>query len=177
MRKKNDGFDFEIQVYNDICNSIKLGNFFIMSPNMKIFHRKGYYSRDRKKDIITDISIEIYVDNPAENNSIKPSVIIVLECKDYTHSLSVDDVEEFHAKLQQIGADNTKGIIITRCALYQESAINYAKAKGIMIKAWKKDREGIEDIYASYFKTIDYKLSNDIVIKKLELPPVPRRNN
>ena len=136
MQKKNDGSEFELQVYNEISNSVEFGRFFIMSPNMKIFHRKGYYSHDRKKDIITDISIEIYVDDPVKNNKVKPSIIVVIECKDYTHSLSVDDVEEFHAKLQQIGADNTKGIIITREALYQASAINYAKSKGIMIRSF-----------------------------------------
>jgi hypothetical protein len=42
----------------------------------------------------------------------------------------VDDVEEFHSKLQQIGADRTKGAIITR-GTYQESALNYAQSMGI----------------------------------------------
>lgn len=83
---------------------------------------------ERNKKIITDISIEIYIKNSKEYAEIKPSIIIIIECKDYSNSLPVDDAEEFHAKLQQIGADNTKGIIITRRPLYQEAAINYANS-------------------------------------------------
>jgi hypothetical protein len=57
----------------------------------------------------------------------------VIECKDYRGSIPVDDVEEFHAKLQQIGADNTKGMIFTRTGVYQKSAISYARSKGICL--------------------------------------------
>ena len=132
---KNNGEEFEKIVYLGIRILISQGEFFINAPYMKLFRKKGYYSFERKKNIITDISIEIYIKDPIKYTEIKP---IIIECKDYSKALPVDDVEEFHAKLQQIGADNTKGIIITRHALYQEGAINYAKSKGIMIMDWEK---------------------------------------
>lgn len=44
--------------------------------------------------------------------------------------MPVDDIEEFHAKLEQIGPDRTKGTMITH-SRYQESTIEYATAKGI----------------------------------------------
>jgi len=42
----------------------------------------------------------------------------------------VDDLEEFHAKLDQIGSDNTKGTVACRNG-FQESALKYAQSKGI----------------------------------------------
>ncbi len=60
----------------------------------------------------------------------RPSLVWIFECKDYAGSIPVDDIEEFHAKLQQIGEDNTKGTFVTSGAL-QRSALAYAQAKGI----------------------------------------------
>lgn len=135
---KNKGIEFEGIVYTGLNILISEGDFFINSPYMKLFRGKGYYSLERKKNIVVDISVEIYIKDPEKYTGIKPSIIIIIECKDYSNALPIDDVEEFHAKLQQIGADNTKGIIITRHSLYQESAINYAKSKGIMLMDWEK---------------------------------------
>ena len=87
---------------------------------------KRYYSLERQDYITVDISIEKYVDDTLFS-------IIIIECKDYKNSLSVDDVEEFHSKLQQIGADNTKGVIVTSKGKFQKSAILYAKSKGISL--------------------------------------------
>ena len=43
----------------------------------------------------------------------------------------MDELEEFHAKLSQIGGDNTKGTVITSKGAFQAGAVRYAKAKGI----------------------------------------------
>lgn len=42
-------------------------------------------------------------------------------------------MEEFHAKLQQIGVDNTKGMIITYNGCFQRSTLNYVNFKGIAL--------------------------------------------
>lgn len=42
----------------------------------------------------------------------------------------MDDIEEFHAKLEQIGADRTKGTVVTT-GKFQSGAVAYAKSKGI----------------------------------------------
>lgn len=103
-----------------------------MYLNLMLSLKKGkkYYSRDREAYIQTDVSIEKYFSTQDE---ISPGLIIIIECKDYKDKVTIDDVEEFHAKLQQIGADNTKGMLISRNGKYQKSAINYAKAKGITL--------------------------------------------
>jgi hypothetical protein len=91
----------------------------------EVFHQRPYYSSDRKRNIYFDVTIEMTLPN-APN----PSIIWVWECKDYTSLVPVDDVEELHAKLEQIGADNTKGTIVTKVG-FQSSALEYAKSKKI----------------------------------------------
>ncbi|HBX22452.1 MAG TPA: hypothetical protein DEF34_02270 [Desulfotomaculum sp.] len=120
------GMQFELDVFNAINKAVNEGNLGLIANACQVYRQKGYYSRDREKDIITDISIELYLDN-----SIKPSFIWVWECKDYRKSIPVDDIEEFHSKLEQIGADKTKGTVITSRGSFQSSALKYAEAKGI----------------------------------------------
>jgi len=120
------GMQFELDVYNAINNAVNNGDFGLIANACQVHRHKGYYSRDREKNIITDVSVELYL-----GNSTKPSVIWVWECKDYRKSIPVDDLEEFHAKLDQIGADNTKGTVITSRGSFQSSALKYAQAKGI----------------------------------------------
>lgn len=126
MAKDNKGASFEIEVYN-MLNEI-LETEFGLSPKLaSVYHKKGYYSKDRGKDIITDVSIEIKRPSATE-----PYLIWIWECKDYDHRVPIDDVEEFHSKLEQIGMDKTKGTIAARSE-FQESCITYAKSKGIML--------------------------------------------
>ena len=122
------GMQFELDVCNAVNKAINEGNLGLNANACQVHRHKGYYSRDREKDIITDISVELYLDN-----STKPSFIWVWECKDYRRSIQVDDIEEFHSKLEQIGADNTKGTVITSRGSFQSSALKYAEAKGIGI--------------------------------------------
>ena len=96
---------------------------------------KRYYSPARAADIETDISIELVL--PGTSN---PALIWIWECKDYARPVAVDDVEEFHSKLQQIGSDNTKGTIITRLS-FQKAAMQYAKHNGIGLGRLLPDKE------------------------------------
>ena len=90
-----------------------------------VYHRKKYYSEARKADITVDVSIEVIMAGTE-----RPFLIWIWECKDYSRSVGIDDIQEFDAKLQQIGANNTKGTVITRRG-FQRSAIEYAKSRGI----------------------------------------------
>ena len=126
----NTGKAFENTVYQLTKRLVEEGSFLVSQPNAVVEKGKKYYSRDREAYIQTDVSIEKYFSTQDE---ISPGLIIIIECKDYKDKVTIDDVEEFHAKLQQIGADNTKGILISRDGKYQKSAINYAKAKGITL--------------------------------------------
>ena len=120
------GMQFELDVCNAINKAVNNGELGLIANACQVHRHKGYYSRDREKNIITDVSVELYL-----GNSTKPSVIWVWECKDYGKSIPVDDIEELHAKLEQIGADNTKGTVITSRGSFQSSALKYADAKGI----------------------------------------------
>lgn len=123
------GDEFEQLMYIELKNLLENGKLLVSPENTEIFLGKKYYSLQRQDYIQMDITIEKYY----TKDSMCPSLILVFECKDYNGSIPVDDVEEFHSKLQQIGADNTKGFIITRNGKFQRSAISYAKANGIAL--------------------------------------------
>lgn len=125
MSGRAKGDAFEAKVFAALSKELQ-GDRLIVSPKTaRIFRSKSYYSRDRQSDITTDVSIEAFLPGRDE-----PTFVWVFECKDYTGRVPVDDVEEFHAKLQQIGADNTKGTFVTSGAL-QEGALKYAESKKI----------------------------------------------
>ncbi len=130
---KNTGKKFEDKVYKIISDLVNSNEFLISHPNVKVCRNAQYYSKDRDGYIECEISVEKYIDNPYENNDLKPSIIVIIECKDYAGSVPVNDVEEFHAKLQQIGADNTKGIMITSNGCFQTGTLKYANSKGIAL--------------------------------------------
>ncbi len=144
---KNTGIKFENEVYETVKKLVESNDFLISNPNVKIYKKKPYYSKDRDSNIICDVTVEKYMGNPDEEKELVPAIIVVIECKDYSASnpIPVDDVEEFHAKLQQIGADNTKGIMITRNASFQQGALNYAKSKRIALARILPDNQ-VEDL-------------------------------
>ena len=119
------GNAFEKRAFQAIKRELK-NDWLGLSPRAsRPFMKKGYYSRDRDKDIIVDISIEVWL-----RSADHWSMLWVGECKDYSGSVPVDDVEEFKAKLDQITGANKKGVMIISGAL-QESALKYATANGI----------------------------------------------
>ncbi len=116
---------FEKQVFDLLKEILDNEDFFVSGKNSKIFWKKGYYSKDREKDIIVDLSIETYL-----NNSKNYSLLTIIECKNYDEKVPVDDVEEFDSKLRQIGEHNIKGIMISP-ASFQSGALKFARNKGI----------------------------------------------
>lgn len=108
---------FESQISED-C-------FFVRREFCKIFRKKGYYSKDREKNIIFDVSIEVTL--PGHERF---SLLFLIECKNYGHSVPVDDVEEFFTKIQQVSGANVKGIVVSTNS-FQEGAFNFSRSKGI----------------------------------------------
>ncbi|MGG6293569.1 restriction endonuclease [Leptolyngbya sp. AN02str] len=86
--------------------------------------------RLERKNIKFDVSIEVF-----RKGATIPYLIWVWECKNYTKKVPVDDVEEFHAKLNQIGANRTKGTLITPSG-FDESALQFARSEGIGLWRW-----------------------------------------
>jgi hypothetical protein len=127
MNTTAKGNDFEARVFYAIENELNAERLGILPHSCQIFWKKPYYSKERGSDIIVDISIEITLPNLD-----KWSLLWVWECKDYKGAVPVDDVEEFHAKIEQIAGDNVKGTMAVSGGL-QRAALIYALSKGIGI--------------------------------------------
>lgn len=125
MNTVSKGNSLENETFNLLKRELELGKLGIDSLSGRIFQKKGYYSKEREKEIIVDISIEVWLPN-AKNYSL----LWVCECKNYNHSIPVDDIEEFKAKLDQIAGKNVKGVVATKNS-FQSSARKYATNQGI----------------------------------------------
>jgi hypothetical protein len=119
------GDTLESRIYALLKNEIETDRFFAKSSCCKLFRKKGYYSKDRNSNIVFDLSIEIYLPGAEEY-----SMLWLIECKNYTHAVPVDDAEEFFAKVQQVSPANSKAVMATTAA-FQSGTRAYAKSKGI----------------------------------------------
>jgi hypothetical protein len=119
------GEPFEIKVKERLESELQSGKLGIMPECAKVFHHKSYFSQQRNKSIVVDVVIELY-----REGADTPYLLWVWECKDYTHKVPVDDVEEFHAKVEQIGQHKTKATIVCRNG-FQGGAVTYAQNIGI----------------------------------------------
>ena len=127
MSTTKKGNAFENIVYNHLQTELVNDNLFVPQKKSQIFQKKSYFSKDRQSNIIIDISIETSIPKAKDY-----SLLTVVECKDYSHSIPVDDIEEFHSKVQQISGDNVKAIFATTAAL-QKATLEYAKSKRIAV--------------------------------------------
>lgn len=109
------GKTFELKAYEALSEALRNNRLGLLPSACKIFHRKGYFS--------------IEVSLPGAPTW---SLLWAWECKEYKGSIPVDDIEEFLSKLDQIAGANVKGGFVVSGAL-QESALNVARAKGIMV--------------------------------------------
>lgn len=125
MNKTKKGDRLEEKIFKIFEDDISQGRFLIPKDQCKIYKKKGYYSKDREKNIIFDISIEIYM--PGYDTY---SILYIIECKNYNHRVPVDDVEEFFAKVQQISGANNKAVIVSNNA-FQSGAFKFSQSKGI----------------------------------------------
>jgi len=119
------GDKLEKKVFELFQDEIIKGRFFAQKKFCRIYSKQGYYSKDRKKDIIFDVSIEVFLPNQETY-----SLLVLIECKNYNHRVPVDDVEEFFMKTQQISGGNIKAIVVSNNS-FQESAFEFSKSKGI----------------------------------------------
>lgn len=129
----NKGTDYEIKVMNRVKLMLDQEELSISPKQAKISHKPAYYSRDRQKNITFDVSIEV-----CRKGAETPYLIWIWECKNYSHKVPVDDVEEFHAKLNQVGANKTKGTLISPSE-FDEGAYEFARSKGIGLWRWIPD--------------------------------------
>ena len=135
MNTVEKGDKLEKIIFDIFSDDINNDRFWARKDCCKIFSQKGYYSKDREKDIIFDVSIEIYL--PGEKSY---SMLVLIECKNYNHRVPVDDVEEFYAKTQQVSGANIKAILASTNS-YQEGAFKFSRSKGIgLLRYFSEDR-------------------------------------
>lgn len=101
-----------------------------------IHHQKTYKGRLSQRDIKVDVSFNY--------NIAGANLLFLVECKCYNHAVPVDDVEEFHSKIDDIGAH--KGIMVTTVG-YQEGTIKTAKGRGIALALLTREHKKGELIY------------------------------
>jgi hypothetical protein len=106
----------------------------MLNPHcVKVYRKKKYYSKDRDNEIIFDVVVEAFT------GSDLPSLIWIWECKDYPRrKVSVDEIEEFVSKLQQIGIGSVKGTVVTRIG-FEAGAVTYAKSQRIGLAVLQKE--------------------------------------
>lgn len=135
MNTVEKGDKLEQIIYDVFSEDIANGRFWANKDCCNIFMKKGYYSKDREKNIIFDIAIEISL--PGQVNY---SVLVLIECKNYNHKVPVDDVEEFYAKTQQISGANIKAIVASTNS-YQDGTFKYSRSKGIgLLRYFSKEK-------------------------------------
>lgn len=115
---------FEEQVFQFLTREIHEGRFFCRPEHCQIYRKRSYYSRDREAFIIFDIAIEVFL--PGLD---KPSMTMIIECKNYNGTVPVGDIEEFSSKISQVAGFNVKGIFASMSA-FQSGTFNIARNKG-----------------------------------------------
>ena len=135
MNTKRRGDAFEDAIYELLKQQIETDRFWARRECCHVFRKKAYHSKDRQKDIIFDLSIEIAL--PGEKSY---SLLVLVECKDYSTSVPVSDLEEFWAKVQQVAGANVKGIVASTAA-FQDGALRFAQSKGFAVLRYFGDSE------------------------------------
>ncbi|MCK0125232.1 hypothetical protein MWU76_12565 [Gelidibacter sp. F2691] len=119
------GDKFEDKSYDLIVKAIQNGELGISASTAKVQRKVGYYSKDREKEIIFDLSIEVW-----PKNADRYTLLYLIECKSSPsgNNVPVDDVEEFSTKINQVAGGGVKGVMITDNK-FQSGGLTFAKNK------------------------------------------------
>lgn len=125
MNTTKKGDVLETYIFDLFTSLIEKKEFWGDSRYCKVFRKKGYYSKDREKNIVFDVSVEFQYPNADHY-----SMVTLIECKNLSRAVSVDDVGEFFNNAQQVAGANAKLVLATTSS-FQSGAMTYAKSKGI----------------------------------------------
>lgn len=145
MNTTSKGDIFEKKVFNLIRDLLDNDDYYLNSKRSHIFQKKKYYSDLREDYIVCDISIECYMNGAREYSHLN-----IIECKNLEKNVTVDDIEEFNSKLDQIGKHNTKGTMVSSKG-FSKSVINIAKKLKIALLIIKSD---------NHYEWINYRKDN-----------------
>jgi ribosomal protein L10 len=131
--RKLEWQDFEDEVTQYLERQSVLASLGLLPQTAKVQKKPRYFSKLRESEITFDVSIEVWCNQKAP----KASLIWIWECKNYPNrNVSVDEVEEFHDKLRQVGAH--KGTIVSRFG-FATGAVTLAKSYGIALLTLEKE--------------------------------------
>lgn len=150
MNTTKTGNDFENRVFLLIKELLEKDEFTVPGKRSRIYQKKGYYSENRKSEIITDISIETFLPEATEY-----SILNIIECKFLNKNVAIDDIEEFDSKLTQIGKHNTKGFIVSNKG-FGKTTIKFAKSLKIGLLKVKSNNEFEWINYRKKYEPIDF---------------------
>lgn len=122
---KQAGDWLEAAIFEIFRAEIEDDRFLVKRDHCKVFLKKGYYSKDRGSKIVFDVSIEFFLSGATDY-----SMLWLIECKNYSSSVPVDDAEEFFSKVEQVGAANAKAVLAST-ASFQSGTRTFAKSKGM----------------------------------------------
>ncbi len=172
MNTVQKGDKLEDRIFDLFTQEIENDRFFAKKECCKVFKKKGYYSKDREKDIIFDVSIEISLPGQETYSS-----LVLIECKNYNHKhkVPVDDVEEFYQKTQQVSGGNVKGIVVSTSS-FQESAFKFSKSKGFGLArySWGESLSWVLTRSPSSFKYVNSESSHTVAYQGLRADKVSK---
>lgn len=151
------GDKFEDRCFNVIKEAISKKELGLDPNSLKIFQKKGYYSKDRESKIIFDLSIEVW-----PKSADRYTMLLLIECKGYnSKGVPVDDVEEFYTKINQVAGANLKGIMISETS-FQSGGLNFGKNKGFMMIELNPDNTYSIIFHRSKDEKVEEKVFNKI---------------
>ena len=124
MARGNKGDGLERSVYLWLKREVARGSLGV-NRSAKVRRSPSYYSSRRGGDIKFDVSIEV-----ARPASSAPWLLWIWECKDHAREIDALLLEQFHAKLEQVGPDRTKGMMVTTSTV-RPHALQLARSYGM----------------------------------------------
>ncbi len=121
------GDDFENKAYDLIEQALNNKEFGLIPEQCKIYRKKRYPSFRRKKGIVFDLAIEV---TPPKAD--RPTLLYLVECKNYSSKIPVDDVALFASYISEIDGYTVKGVFIANNKL-QSGAIEEIVSHGMML--------------------------------------------
>lgn len=118
MNTTSYGEEFEKKVF-DFLNRILVSDDVpgTSSKRSKLFFKKRYPTLT-ERTIVTDVSIETYISEEKQAAG-EWSTLIIFECKRYSRTVDIADLDEFESKLRKMGGYGIKGYFVTTSGFTQ----------------------------------------------------------
>ena len=143
----NDNIEYEKftqVIYNEILKNLYVKNIEV-KHNVKLTGKSGQKHQ-----------IDVYWEYQYDNTTFK----IVIECKNYNHTVSIGKVRDFFGVLYDL--ENVKGIMVTKKG-YQEWAKKFGEHYGIDLMELREPEDGEAIIGESIF-CIDYSIRHRLFL-------------